>query len=180
MSDRNSCTRPAAARWGARAALALAALLAVASQSHANPPMRLKLDGIPGPLDGAIDIESFTWGVANSCSFRTGTGLTCGNPSIGPLTLLREADVTSPRLTLAALTGKSIANGLLTVFAMDGVTVLQRIKLQNVVVSSMSASGSGGLPFEEIELLFSKVCWIVTDPGGNISTCWDVDRSKQQ
>lgn len=126
--------------------------------------MFLKLDGIKGESKdqahkGEIDIESFTFGVQNGGTFSTGGGGGAGKVSFADIEIMKSADLSSPLLMEACASGKHIAAALLTVRKAGGKQEeFYKIKMSDVLVSSVSNSGAaGGNPQESLALNFAKI-----------------------
>src|SRR5579871_2569069 len=82
--------------------------------------MFLMLDGIKGESaddkhKGEIDIESFSWGLAQTGSGQRGTGSGTGKVDIADITIQKFVDKSSPTLALYCANGKHITKGKITV-----------------------------------------------------------------
>src|SRR5690348_6092500 len=82
--------------------------------------MFLKLDGIKGEsLDSKhkdeIQIESFSWGLAQTGTMSAGMGGGAGKVNVHDISVTKYVDKSSPELMLACCNGKHIPSGLLTV-----------------------------------------------------------------
>src|SRR5207244_6023969 len=82
--------------------------------------MFLMLDGIKGESaddkhKGESDIESFSWGLAQSGSGSRGSGSGTGKGDIADINIQKLVDKASPTLMLACAHGKHIAKGELSV-----------------------------------------------------------------
>jgi type VI secretion system secreted protein Hcp len=80
----------------------------------------LEIDGIPGESadskrKNSIDIESFSWGVANSGSAAHGGGGGAGKVSMQDFHFVSRVSKASPKLFLACATGQHIKKAVLTV-----------------------------------------------------------------
>jgi type VI secretion system secreted protein Hcp len=152
--------------------------------------MFLMLDGIKGESSddkhkGEIDIESFSWGLAQTGSGSRGTGSGTGKVDISDITIQKLVDKSSPTLQLACANGKHITKGKLTV-RKAGENPLEyfTIDLEGVFVSSYSIGGAnGGVPSESIALNFVKVkteYWTQSDKGAkgeNANFSWDIAKN---
>jgi type VI secretion system secreted protein Hcp len=150
--------------------------------------MFLMLEGIKGESSdkahkGEIDIESFSWGLAQTGSGHTGGGQGTGKVDISDIQISKLVDKASPSLMLACANGKHIPKGKLTVRkAGENPLDYLTIDLENVFVSSYQAGGSehGERPTESIALNFVKVkveYWTQSDKGAkgeNANFSWDV------
>ena len=81
--------------------------------------MFLMLDGIKGESSddkhkGEIDIESFSWGLAQQGSGQRGTGSGTGKVDVHDINITKKVDKSSPTLQLACANGKHIAKGKIT------------------------------------------------------------------
>ena len=153
--------------------------------------MFLMLDGIKGESaddkhKGEIDIESFSWGLAQSGSGNRGGGSGTGKVDIADITIQKQVDKASPTLMLACANGKHIAKGKLTLRkAGENPLEYLTVDLESILVSSYQVSGSngGGVPSESISLNFVKVkteYWTQNDKGGkgeNANFSWDVSKN---
>lgn len=127
--------------------------------------MFLKLDGIKGEsVDSKhkdeIAVLAWSWGMSNSGSAHLGGGAGSGKVNVQDLSLTKYIDVSSPDLMLSSCNGKHIAKAQLTV-RKAGENALEYliIKLEDILVASVSTGGSGGEDrlTENITLNFAKV-----------------------
>ena len=125
--------------------------------------MFLQIDGVEGEsLDskhkGEIDIESFSWGVKQSATL-TGGGAGAGKAEISDFTVVKHFDKSSVELAHATATGQHFKFAELTVRRSGGAQLeYLTYKLEDLLVSSVSTSGSGsGRPVETISLNFAKI-----------------------
>lgn len=151
--------------------------------------MFLKLDGIKGESQDKshkdeIHIESFSWGLSQSGVSGVGGGGGAGKVNVHDISIMRFADKASPELMLACCNGKHIPGGLITV-RKAGEMPLEylKIKLSDIIVSSVqhSGSGAGDLLTESLSLNFAKfaVEYQQQGPdgkaqGGPVTMGWDV------
>lgn len=154
--------------------------------------MFLKLDGIKGESQDAkhkdeIQIESFSWGLAQVGSFGHGSGGGAGKVNVQDITISKQVDKASPELMLACCNGKHIANGLITV-RKAGEKPLEylKIKINDILVSGVSTGGSshGDIPTESLTLNFAKFQVEYqpqkkdgTADGGPVMMGWDVKQN---
>lgn len=155
--------------------------------------MFLKLDGIKGESQDhkhkdEIHIESFSWGVSQTGSFGTGGGGGAGKVAVHDISITKFLDKSTPALFLHCANGKHIPNGLLT-FRKAGEKPLEylKIKLQDILISSLQESGHGGgdLLSESVTINFAKF-WVEYQeqkadgsgvPGGEMG--WDVKANQK-
>jgi len=153
--------------------------------------MFLMLDGIKGESaddkhKGEIDIESFSWGLAQTGSGQRGTGSGTGKVDIADITIQKFVDKSSPTLALYCANGKHITKGKITVRkAGENPLEYLTIDLENVFVSNYSLAGSNGagVPTESLSLNFVKIkkeYWTQNEKGAkgeNANFSWDVAKN---
>ena len=150
--------------------------------------MFLKLDGIKGESKDKshkeeIHIESFSWGLTQQGSFGTGGGGGSGKVSVSDANITKNLDKSSPALIFHCASGKHIKEGLVT-FRKAGEKPLEylKIKLTDILVSSVQHSGHGGgdVLMESLSLNFAKfpVEYFEQKPDGSGSSAgnasWDM------
>jgi type VI secretion system secreted protein Hcp len=155
--------------------------------------MFLKLDGIKGEsLDAKhkdeISIESFSWGLSQTGTFSSGSGGGAGKVSVQDITFSKRLDKASPELTLACCNGKHIKEGLVTV-RKAGEKPLEylKIKLNDILVSSVSTGGGGGdvvqetltLNFAKFQVEYQEQAPDGSAKGGPIMMGWDVKANQK-
>src|ERR1700761_2403333 len=128
--------------------------------------MFLMLDGIKGESaddkhKGEIDIESFSWGLAQTGSGHRGTGSGTGKVDVQDINITKKVDKSSPTIQLACANGKHIAKGKLTLRkAGENPLEFLTIDLEGVFVSNYQIGhsvGSSDMPQETFALNFVKV-----------------------
>ena len=155
--------------------------------------MFIKIKGIEGKSKDhkhgkEIDVLAWSWGLSQSGSFHHGGGGGSGKVNIQDLSFTKYLDKASPLLLLASSNGEHIPEVLLTV-RKAGKEALEylKIKLEKVIVSSVSTGGSGGEDklTENVTLNFAKVALTYSEqkedgtaaPG--IDYKWDIEANKQ-
>ena len=127
--------------------------------------MFLKLEGVNGESkDKAhtkeIDILSWSWGMSNSGSAHVGGGAGSGKVSVQDLSVTKYLDSSSAPLMLSCCNGEHFGSAVLTV-RKAGEKPLEylTIKLQEVVITSVTTGASGGDDrlTENVTLNFAKV-----------------------
>jgi type VI secretion system secreted protein Hcp len=127
--------------------------------------MFLKLDGIKGETVDSkhkdeILVLAWSWGMSNSGSAHLGGGAGSGKVNVQDLSLTKYIDVSTPDLMLSSCNGKHIPKAQLTV-RKAGENALEYliIKLEDILVASVSTGGSGGEDrlTENVTLNFAKV-----------------------
>jgi len=132
---------------------------------------------------GEIDILAWSWGMSNSGSAHVGGGAGSGKVNVQDLSFTKYIDLSSPDLMLACCNGKHFDNAFLTV-RKAGEQPLEylKIKLTEVLVTSVSTGGSGGEDrlTENVTLSFAKVNVDYTEQsekggeGGKPKMGWDI------
>jgi type VI secretion system secreted protein Hcp len=107
-----------------------------------------------------IDVLAWSWGMSNSGSAHVGGGAGSGKVNVQDLSFTKYIDNSSPDLMLACCNGKHFDTALLTV-RKAGEQPLEylKIKLTEVLITSVSTGGSGGEDrlTENVTLSFAKV-----------------------
>jgi type VI secretion system secreted protein Hcp len=107
-----------------------------------------------------IDVLAWSWGISNSGSAQQGGGAGAGKCNVQDLSFTKYIDLSSPDLLLAACNGKHFSEALLIV-RKAGETPLEylKIKMTDLIVTSVSTGGSGGEDrlTENVTLNFAKV-----------------------
>jgi len=155
--------------------------------------MFIKIDGIKGESTDnkhkdEIDVLSWNWGLEQSGTAHPGPGGGggAGKVSVHGLSISKRTDVATPKLMLACANGRHIKEALLTV-RKPGASQLEfvRIKMDDVLVSSVSTGDSGGESItENVALNFSKVQLDYVRqkpdgaPGETVQFKWDFSANK--
>ncbi len=122
----------------------------------------LKLAGVPGESKdhkhkGEIDIESWSWSMNQPAAFGGGGGGGAGKVNVSELNVSKGMDAASPKLMLYCCAGTHISDGLLTVRkAGDKPVEYLKIKLTDILISSVSHNCHGDRPSESLSLNFAK------------------------
>ena len=146
----------------------------------------LKIDGIDGEsLDknhkDEIEIDSYSWGLANPTSVGSGGGGGAGKVSMQDFHFTSKLNKATPKLMLACATGQHIKEATLTVRkAGSGGFEFLKIKLSDILVSSLQPGGAGGdeLPEDQFSLTFVKIDFLYTvqRTGEVVETAFDQGR----
>ena len=108
---------------------------------------------------GEIDVLAWSWGVSQSGSMHSGGGGGAGKVNVQDLSFTKWQDASSCELIKAACKGTHIPEALLTVRkAGDKPLEYLKIKLTNLLVTSVTTGGSGGEDrlTENVTLNFEK------------------------
>jgi len=127
--------------------------------------MFLKLEGIEGESrdrehGNEIDILAWSWGVSQSGSAHIGGGAGAGKANFQDISCTKYIEKSSPDLMLCCANGKHIAKAELYVRkAGEKPLTYLIIKMDDVIVTSISTGGSGGEDrlTENLTLNFAKV-----------------------
>jgi type VI secretion system secreted protein Hcp len=107
-----------------------------------------------------IDVLAWSWGMSNSGSAHTGGGAGSGKVNVQDISITKYIDKSSTDLMLAACNGKHFPDAMLIVRkAGEKPVEYLKIKLTEVLITSVSTGGSGGEDrlTENISLNFAKV-----------------------
>src|SRR5712691_1429529 len=130
-----------------------------------------------------IDVLAWSWGASQSGTTHVGGGGGSGKVSVQDLSFTKYIDAASADLLLACCNGKHLDEALLTVRkAGENPVEYIKIKMTQVIISSVSKGGSGGEDrlTEHVTLNFAKVAVDYTpqDEKGKAKTAasmtWDI------
>lgn len=133
-------------------------------QAGTTGGFELQVDGLALPAGMVIDVESWSWGVANSQTFTT-----AGKAQFSELNIVKTVDETSPNAFTGTATGKHYPKAVLTCRkAGEKPVEYMVITMEDVFISAVQWSGSkgGGVPMENISLNFAKVSIEYIPEGG--------------
>jgi type VI secretion system secreted protein Hcp len=150
--------------------------------------MFMKIEGVDGESKDKkhakeIDVLAWSWGMSNSGSAHTGGGAGAGKVNVQDLSFTKYVDSASPKLMLACCNGKHYDQALLTVRkAGEKPVEYIKIKMNEVLITSISTGGSGGEDrlTENVTLNFAKVNVDYTPQddkgaaGTTIPMSWDI------
>lgn len=124
----------------------------------------LEIDGIKGESavkghEGALQIESFSFGVSNPGSFSAGGGGGAGKVAFQDLHFTKHIDKASPILFRTCATGEHIKKAVLFVRKSGGDQQdYYTITLSDLLVSSYQNGGSTGSdPVDQFSMNFTKI-----------------------
>jgi type VI secretion system secreted protein Hcp len=155
--------------------------------------MFMKIGGLKGEAQDKIhkdeiDVLSWSWGVSNSGSAHVGLGAGTGKASVQDLSFTKWMDKSSTPLMLACCKGQHFPQASLTVRkAGDKPVEYCKIKLEEVIITSVSTGGSGhdDRLTEHVTLNFGKVSVDYTPqddkgaPATAIPMSWDIAANTQ-
>jgi type VI secretion system secreted protein Hcp len=150
--------------------------------------MFIKIDTVDGESKDSkhkkeIDVLSWSWGASNSGSAHSGGGAGSGKVNVQDLSFTKWVDSSTPKLLLAVHDGKHFKDATLVVRkAGEKPVEYLKIKMEQVLISSVSHGGSGGEDrlTENITLNFAKVSvdYVPQDDKGAAGTAipfaWDI------
>ena len=120
----------------------------------------LEIDGIKGESsakghEGAINVESFSWGVSNPAVGSAGAG----KATFKEFTVTKKTDTSSPKLMVACASGQHIKSAVLTVLKPNGRGGLNYlvITLEDVLVTSYQTGGNGDTVADVVGFSFYKL-----------------------
>jgi type VI secretion system secreted protein Hcp len=126
----------------------------------------LKLDGVDGESHdskhkGSIDLESWSWGEAQSGTHAGGGGGGAGKVHMQDFHFVMKINKASPKLMLACASGEHIKSAVLTCRkAGKDQQEFLTVKMSDLLVSSYQTGGSGHgdiVPTDQISLNYSKI-----------------------
>jgi type VI secretion system secreted protein Hcp len=125
----------------------------------------LKIDGIPGESKddkhkGEIDVLAFSWGLSQTGIGHVGGGSGAGKVQFQDLSFTHYIDKSTTDLMFSCASGKHIKSAILVARKAGGKPLeYLKIKLTDILVSSVSTGGSGGEERQtaNVTLNFSQV-----------------------
>ena len=125
----------------------------------------LKIESIPGESKDSkhkdeIELLSINWGAAQSGTSGYGGGAGAGRVTMEDVQVTKRFDKASPKIMLACCNGEHIGDTTVTIRkAGKEQQEYMKIKMTDVLVSSVSAGGSGGdeIPMENIAFNYGKI-----------------------
>jgi type VI secretion system secreted protein Hcp len=145
----------------------------------------IKGESVDSVHKGEIDVLGWSWGLSQSGTTHEGPGGGSGKVSVQDISFTKYVDSASHALILAACKGTHFKEATLVVRkAGGGSTALEyiKIKLTEVIVTSVSTGGSGGEDrlTENVSLNFGEFSYQYTDQKGDGSkgttktAAWDI------
>ena len=161
-----------------------------AAPAMAAQDIFLCIDGLEGETQdprypGCMDVLAWSWGVSNSGSTHVGGGTGAGTANFQDISVTKYVDKSSPDIMLHTANGKVFPK--VEIYLHKPCVECKvsepyyQLKLENILVSSVSTGGSGGEDriTENVSLNFSKVQWCYTEErdgvyGDPICREWDI------
>jgi type VI secretion system secreted protein Hcp len=105
-----------------------------------------------------IEVLSFSWGVSNTGSMAAGSGGGEGKATFHDLSFVHNVDKASPVLMQACATGTHLKEATITHRkAGKGQQEFMIVKMNDVIITSVTHGGSGDGHSENVSLAFAKV-----------------------
>ena len=120
----------------------------------------VKGESVDAKHKGEIDVLAWSWGMSQAGTTHAGPGAGAGKVNVQDLSFTKWVDSASPALMLACCNGKHYPEATLVV-RKAGEKPLEylKIKMTDLIVTSVSTGGSGGEDrlTENVTLNFAKV-----------------------
>jgi type VI secretion system secreted protein Hcp len=136
-----------------------------------------------------IEILAWSWGMSQTGTTHSGTGGGAAKVSVQDLSFTHWVDKASADLFKACCTGQHFDEAMLTVRKAAGKDAIEyiKIKLQNIIISSVSTGGSNGEErlTENVSLNFQKFEYNYTQqnpdgtPGAKPKFAYDMAANKE-
>ena len=132
---------------------------------------------------GAIDVLAWSWGLSSSGSFHAGGGGGSGKANFQDISITKWVDLSSNKLQLYCANGDHFTEARLIVRKAGKKPIEYiTIKMENVLITSVSTGGSGGEDklTENVTLNFAKVEYVYKEqkPDGSAGADqpfkWDI------
>jgi type VI secretion system secreted protein Hcp len=150
--------------------------------------MFLKIPGLDGESTdhkhkGSIDILAWSWGLSQSGSFHTGGGGGAGKVNVQDISITKYVDKSSKGFLEKCTKGTHFTEANIIVRkAGDKPLEYIKIKMEKIMVTSVSTGGSGGEEklTENVTLNFAKVAYTYTPQnddgsgGGEMEYSFDI------
>jgi type VI secretion system secreted protein Hcp len=120
----------------------------------------IKGESLDSKHKSEVEVLSWSWGVTNSGTIGRGSGAGSGKATFHDFNFTHHIDKASPILMKACATGQHIKEATITVRkAGKGQQEFLIIKMNDVIITSVSPSGAGDEPTgaEHVALQFAKV-----------------------
>ncbi|MEX0322018.1 MAG: Hcp family type VI secretion system effector [Puniceicoccaceae bacterium] len=134
--------------------------------------------------EGEIDVLAWSWGLSNSGTFHSGGGGGAGKANFQDISVTKWLDKASPKLMEACATGATLPAATLVLRKAGGEPLEYLvIRMEKVLVTSVSTGGSGGEDrlTENVTLNFAQIMVKYTEqmPDGSqgeiVEFGWDIE-----
>lgn len=136
-----------------------------------------------------MEIESFSWGAAQTGTFSYGSGGGGGKVSMQDFHFAMKSNKASPKLMEAAANGTAVATATFISLKAGGKSPVIAIKvvMSDLLVSSYTTGGQSGtddIPSDQISLNFAKIAFTYTpqnndgSSGASVEGTWDQKKQK--
>jgi type VI secretion system secreted protein Hcp len=127
--------------------------------------MFMKIEGVKGEAwdethKDEIDVLAWSWGMSQSGTAHIGRGAGAGKVNVRDVSFTKYVDMSSTELMVSCCNGKHFKEALLTVRkAGENPVEYVKIKMEQVIITSISTGGSGGEDrlTENVTLNFARV-----------------------
>jgi Hemolysin-coregulated protein (uncharacterized) len=144
----------------------------------------LRIDGVSGEsqnasFKGQIQLESASFQATQTLNIGSvSSGAGAGKVVLGPLTVTKLPDSTSPQIFVALAEGTSAATTTLSFVQSGATSAYLTIDLGLVAFSGMSTSVTGGVPLETVAMAYGRLKYTVQLEGSTgitkpVSGGWD-------
>jgi type VI secretion system secreted protein Hcp len=144
----------------------------------------LRIDGVSGEsqnasFKGQIQLESASFQATQTLNIGSvSSGAGAGKVVLGPLTVTKLPDSTSPQIFVALAEGTPAATATLSFVQSGATSAYLTIDLGLVAFSGMSTSVTGGVPLETVAMAYGRLKYTVQLEGSKgitkpVSGGWD-------
>jgi type VI secretion system secreted protein Hcp len=118
----------------------------------------IKGESIDAKHKGEIEVLSFSWGVAGAGPAGAGTGIGAGKATFQDLLIVHRIDKATPQLLEACATGTHLKEAIIT-HRKAGQPQQEYliVKLNDVMITSVTHGGSSSDSSESVSLSFTKI-----------------------
>ncbi len=154
----------------------------------------LKIDGVDGESTddkhkGEIQVESYSFGAANSASFSSGGGAGSGKVAMQDFHFVKKVDKASAKLLVACATGEHIKTATLVCRkAGKDQQEFLTVVMSPLLITGFQNGGAAGsdlIPTEQVSIAFGKIEFKYKEQkpdgslGGEVIGGWDVTTNKK-
>jgi type VI secretion system secreted protein Hcp len=121
----------------------------------------IKGESVDATHKDEIEVLSFSWGASKTGSIGPGTGGIAGGVTFKDLSIVHTIDKASPALLQACATGTVLKDGTISVRRTAVAGKAQQdylvVKMNDIIITSVTESSSADQPSETVSLAFSKI-----------------------